>query len=83
LKKRIGEEMSSTLTWKPEKSNGNLPYELKVILERRLSFAHGGSKVDDHDLKYFEALADAQVPGAKEVIELIKTHGAIILKLEY
>lgn len=76
--------MSSTLTWRPEKNEGILPHELKVVLEKRMQLASSnGSKVDEHDIKYFEALADANIPGAKEVLELVKKHGAIILQLQY
>ena len=70
--------MSMGLYWRPEKnSTGELPDELKRILQKRYGNPLLGYHLDDCDLSYLIGLRDAGVKGAQELINAIEKHGRI------
>jgi len=75
--------MSSTLTWKPTNSRGDLPDELKWALEKSDSFNGVGGVYDADSLPYLKGLKDGGVKGADKLIKLIEKYGEVELDLEY
>lgn len=81
--------MSSTLMWRSVCApNGQLPYELKKTLSRKLWNTDGSiggdpAIVGAELVPYLEGLRDVGVKGASELIELIKTHGRVELWHEH
>jgi hypothetical protein len=75
--------------WRPPSSlNGTLPRDLKRVISRRLwgtdgTCGDGEATMDLNDIQYLEGLKDAGISGAQELIDLIKTHGTVILWHEH
>ena len=68
--------MSCTLYWKPvsKKEYQVGDFQLRDILEKRYGYP---SNLNYSDIPYLEALVDAQVEGADELIEAIRKHDKI------
>lgn len=75
--------MSSTLTWKPVKSKGSLPDELKWALEKGDLFNGVEGIYGENCLSYLRGLRDGGVKGADKLIKLIEKYGEVELDLEY
>ena len=80
--------MSSTLMWKPVTREGeSLPYELKKTISRKLwdtdGSCGGSALLDSKIIPYLEGLRDANVKGAKALIDAINKHGEIKIWHEY
>jgi hypothetical protein len=77
--------VSTTLYWRPVNPvGGDLPYDLKRILAKKFWNSDGASVEEEvqvglGDLSYLEGLADAGIPGASVLIDLIKKHIKIVL----
>lgn len=74
--------MSSNLTIEPYINDKKiyLPDQLKFVLQkRRKSY----DIVSEEDLGYFEALADADIEGAQEVLDMIKKYGTCVFREEF
>lgn len=77
--------MSTNLYWRPVTPvGGSFPYDLKRILAKKY-WNSDGSNVEEEvtvglgDLSYLEGLADAGIPGASDLIVLIKRHIKVML----
>lgn len=80
--------MSTDLYWRPAPRvippGNELPHALKRTLAKRL-WGHDGSlngdavEVDKAFIPYLEGLADAEVAGARELINAIHEHGDVEL----
>ena len=69
--------MSSTLKWRPNKTKGSLPDELKWKLK-----LHSSRVFDKSDIPFLEGLAACEIKGAKQLIQLIEKHEEIVLSEE-
>ena len=70
--------MGSTLYWRPNKSIGHLPDELKWKLKL------GGQAIfTQSDIPYLKGLADCEIKGAKKLIELIEKYEEVLLYEKY
>ena len=75
--------MSHTLCCRPKVNKcKTLPDALKIILLKNQSVGYTPGTFDTPDLCYLRGLADAEVEGAEELIELIEKHGEVELWLE-
>lgn len=74
--------MSGKLVCKvrPKSNYKNLPFELRLVLEKKWSFP---AIVGFSDINYLQGLNDAGVKGAEELIELIHQFEELELNLEY
>ena len=73
--------MSGTLKWKPIKSKGSLPDELRFIFENKYSFP---VEMSSSDVSYIEGLRDAGIKSASDLLELLEKYpDGIELDVEY
>lgn len=76
--------MSSTLTMEPRIRKKNyLPYELKIILQKRNGGCISNLNMDLGDLSYVRALMDCEIPGSQELYDYLQKHDEIILDEEF
>lgn len=82
--------MSSSLMWRPVVpiEGYSLPFELKKTLSRKLwdtdgSTGHGDATMTTADIPYLEGLMHAGVKGAKELIDILEKHTAVVLWHEH
>lgn len=76
--------MGSTLTWEPaDRSKAALPTELKLILQKRFGSTIRVVRLDVSNISYLQGLADAEVPGALDLIAAIEMHGVVVLNEEF
>lgn len=80
--------LTLSLYWRPlvPQEKKSLPYELKYAISRRW-FGHDGSLkgsaiTDEDSIHYLNGLADANVKGAKELIEAINQYGEVEVIIE-
>lgn len=68
--------MTCSLCWKPVSTERDYisSYQLRDILEKKYGYP---SNLDHSDISYLEALEDAGVDGADELIEAIRKHDVI------
>lgn len=76
--------MSSTLTWRPAiTDNASLPNELKFVLRTKFGGNIKDRMFNRYDLGYLDALVDAGIKGADQLIEAIQLHKEVIVTEEY
>lgn len=73
--------MGCSLYWKPVSKENNFvgDIQLRNILEKRYNYP---SILDTGDIGYLNALVDAGVEGANDLIEAIEKHNEIQIDLE-
>jgi len=80
--------MSTTLYWRPDyKDKNELDDTLKYIFAKRFwgqdgSLTSSKVRVNENDIDYLQGLVDAGRKSAKELIEVIRKHGTILVWLE-
>ena len=81
--------MSTSLYWRPSPpptDRSELPFQLKKAISQRY-WGHDGSlwgdeqEIGKDDLPYLEGLADGMVDGAEELIEAIRKHGSVLIRI--
>lgn len=70
--------MSTTLGWRPSDAYYGLPNELRIVLQKSDRYDRTVT-IGMVDRPYFEALRDAGIDGAQQVVEAISNHHSIEL----
>jgi len=76
--------MGSTLQVEPVgRKKMDLPYELKKVLQKKYNSTIYDAQMDESDISYLNALVDAEILGAYELIKFIEIHGSVILNEQF
>jgi len=73
-----GAAVSMTLYWIPVKTNYKfLPDALKFVLRKRYGGHVDCQTIGDEEIPYLNALVDAGIDGASDLIDAIEKHGYV------
>ena len=76
--------MSSTLKMEPSsRGKESLPTGLKWILQKKFGGVINNERMTLEDINYVKALIDAEIDGAKVLLEYLERHEEIILDEEF
>ena len=73
--------MSANLSWRPPGTRHPLPDALKYVL--RKGVYSNDTEITQADRTYFQALADAEIDGAQQILDALEKHDTIHLCYEY